>query len=58
MSDRGYSALVNKAISAPDDVSVVEDAEGRLARIERDSAYRGAMCVRLDATESETPWDQ
>ena len=56
MSDQGYRALVSQAIESPSDRTELRDAHGRLARIERDSAYPGAVCVRLDAAEHETPY--
>ncbi len=48
-----FVALIDDAMQAPEHVTEVRDAEGRLARIQRDPEYPGAVCVRLDATEEE-----
>lgn len=56
MQDSGYSTLLQEAVEASEDVTELRDEEGRLARIERHESYPGAVCVRLDATEAQTPY--
>ena len=38
------------------EITEIRDDEGRVARIERHDSYAGAVCVRLDATEAQTPY--
>jgi len=55
MKDPGYAALMREAIVAPEDTSEMRDGEGRLARIERDSSYPGAKCIRMIVAEGDNP---
>lgn len=55
MSENRYVSLLGEGFLAPDTVSEVRDAEGRVARIERDPSYPGAMRIYLDPPASDTP---
>ena len=56
MSGDPYLSLLGEGFLAPDTVSEVHDAEGRIARIERHPSYPGAKRVYLDPPASETPF--
>lgn len=56
MSEDPYLSLLGEGFLAPDTVSEVRDAEGRVARIERQASYPGAKRVYLDPPASETPF--
>ena len=56
MSENRYGSLLSEGFGAPDDVSEVRDAEGRVARIERHSSYPGAKRVYLDPPVSDAPF--
>jgi len=53
MRSRPYADLMTRALSADERNAEIRDDEGRQARIARDGAYPGAVCVRLDATEDQ-----
>lgn len=53
MSEERYVSLLSKGLGAPDEVSEVRDAGGRVARIERHSSYPGAKRVYLDPSASD-----
>jgi len=56
MSEDPYLSLLGEGFLAPDTVSEVRDAEGRVARIERHPSYPGAKRVYLDPPASDTPF--
>ena len=56
MSEDRNGSLLSEGFGAPDDVSEVRDAEGRVARIERHPSYPGAKRVYLDPPASDAPF--
>lgn len=56
MSEDPYLSLLGEGFLAPDTVSEVRDAEGRVARIERHPSYPGAKRVYVDPPASDTPF--
>lgn len=56
MSENRYGSLLSEGMEAPDTVSEVRDAEGRVARIERHPSYPGAKRVYFDPPASDAPF--